>query len=56
MGDPILLGFMVLTATPTEACADWTFVSTISSCSYTSITQRSLKTLPGSGNRKIVEV
>ena len=49
-------GFMVLTATPTEARADWTYVSTISSRSYTSSTQRSLKTLPGSGNRKIVEV
>ena len=48
--------FMVLTATPAEARADWTFVSTVTSRSYTASTQRSLKTLAGSGNRKIVEV
>ena len=31
---------MVLTATPTEASAGWTFVSIVSNCSYTSGTAR----------------
>ncbi len=49
-------GFLVLTATPTEARADWTFVSTVNSRNYSVTTGRSLKTLPGAAGRKIVEV
>lgn len=49
-------GYMVLTATPTECRADWTYVNTITSRTYTAVTDKALKMLPGAGNRKIVAV
>ena len=49
-------GVMLLTATPTEVRADWLFVNTVSSRSYTSSLGRSLKVLPGAAQRRLVEV
>lgn len=49
-------GYMLLTATPTEARADWVFIDNIATKTYTSRVGRSLKVLPGATNRKIVEV
>lgn len=47
-------GYLTLTVTPTAAQADWHYVSTVKAASYTSTLEKSLKTLPGTGNRKIV--
>ncbi|MBC7727669.1 MAG: alkaline phosphatase, partial [Microbacteriaceae bacterium] len=47
-------GYMVLTATATECRAEWTYVNTITSRSYTAVTDKALKVLPGVANRKIV--
>ena len=47
-------GFAVVTATPTECRCDWIYISTISSRTYTAATGKSLRMLPGSGNRKLV--
>ena len=49
-------GVMWLTATATEVRADWLFVNTVSSRSYTSSLGRSLKVLPGAAQRRLVEV
>jgi alkaline phosphatase D len=49
-------GYMLLTATATECRADWVYVSTIASRSYTATTSKSLRMLPGAGNRRIAEV
>jgi alkaline phosphatase D len=49
-------GYLVLTATPGECRADWVFVNTIASRSYTAVTDRSLRVLPGAANRKVVAV
>jgi alkaline phosphatase D len=49
-------GYMLLTVTAEEARADWYFVDTVKAKSYDFGLQRSLKTLPGAGRRKIVEV
>jgi alkaline phosphatase D len=51
-----LRGYMVLNVTPTEARADWVFVDTILKRDYVASTGRSLRMLPGSANRKLVEV
>ena len=51
-----LRGYMVLNVTPTEARADWVFVDTILKRDYVASTGRSLRTLPGAANRKLVEV
>ena len=47
-------GYMVLTVTPTAAQADWYFVSTVKAAAYTNTLEKTLKTLPGTGNRRIV--
>lgn len=47
-------GFMVVTATANECRADWHFVSTVRSRTYTVEVAQSLRTLPGSANRRIV--
>ena len=47
-------GFVVLTVTPTETRADYRYVSTITSKTYTAAVGKTLRTLPGSANRKIV--
>jgi len=47
-------GFMVLTVTPTETRAEYRYVSTIASKTYTAATGKTLRTLPGAANRKLV--
>jgi alkaline phosphatase D len=49
-------GYLVVTATPDEVRADWHYVSTVTSREFTATVGRSLRTLPGSGNRKVVPV
>jgi alkaline phosphatase D len=49
-------GYMVLTATAAECRADWVFVSTIKSRSYSASVDKSLRVLPGETGRKIVAV
>ena len=44
------------TEEPTEAHADWVFVDTILKRDYVASTGRSLRTLPGGANRKLVDV
>jgi alkaline phosphatase D len=51
-----LRGYMVLNVTATEARADWVFVDTILSRSYKASTGRSLRTLAGGTNRKLIEL
>lgn len=47
-------GFMVVTATPAECRSDWYFVSSILSRSSAATLGKSLRTLPGTGNRKLI--
>ncbi len=49
-------GYLVVTATPGEARADWRYVSTVTSREFTVTVGKSLRTLPGSGNRRMVPV
>jgi alkaline phosphatase D len=49
-------GYMVVTATPAETRAEWRFVSTVKSKTYTLLPGKTLKTLPGAGNRKLLQV
>ncbi|NWG75667.1 MAG: alkaline phosphatase D family protein, partial [Rubrivivax sp.] len=49
-------GFMIVTATPDECRAEWRFVSSVKTASYTAFTGRVLRTLPGAGQRRVVEV
>jgi alkaline phosphatase D len=49
-------GYMLLTATAAECRADWVFVDTITSRSYTAASDRALRVLPEAANRRIVEV
>lgn len=47
-------GFVVLTVTPTETRAEYRYVDTIRSKTYTASTGKTLRTLPGPDNRKII--
>lgn len=47
-------GFMVVTATPAECRSDWYFVGSILSRSSSATLGKSLRTLPGTGNRKLI--
>lgn len=47
-------GYMVLSVTATEAKADWYFVSSVKTNAYTAKLEKSLKTLAGAGQRKLV--
>ncbi|NHZ32088.1 alkaline phosphatase D family protein [Massilia rubra] len=47
-------GFMVVTVTPLDARAEYRFVSTVKSTSYTVVPGKVLKTLPGAANRKLI--
>ncbi|AXA93436.1 alkaline phosphatase [Massilia sp. YMA4] len=47
-------GFTVVTVTPTETRAEYRYVSTIKSKTYTATTGKVLRTLPGVANRKLV--
>ena len=49
-------GYMVLSVTAQEARADWYVVDTVKSREYSVKLDRSLKTLPGAGNRSLLEV
>ncbi|MCV2419758.1 alkaline phosphatase D family protein [Paucibacter sp. DJ2R-2] len=49
-------GFMVLTVTAQECRSDWVYVSTITSREYTASVGKSLKVLPGQGQRKLTAV
>lgn len=49
-------GFMLVTATAEECRAEWRFVSTVKSKVYDAYTGRVLRTLPGAGQRHLVEV
>ncbi len=49
-------GFMLVTATPDECRAEWRFVSTVKAAVYSAHTGRALRTLPGAGQRRVVEV
>lgn len=48
-------GYMLLTATAAECRADWVYVNTVSSRTYVAVTDKSLRVLPGAGNRTINE-
>jgi len=47
-------GFMLLTVTSIECRADWVYVDTIDSRSYTAVSDKALKVLPGAAGRQIV--
>lgn len=47
-------GFTVVTVTPTETRAEYRYVSTIKSKTYTATTGKVLRTLPGAANRKLI--
>lgn len=49
-------GYMVLTVSAQEARTDWYVVDTVKSKTYTAKLDKSLKVLPGKGNRQIVAV
>lgn len=49
-------GYMVLSVTSQEVRADWYVVDTVKSKTYTAKLDKSLKVLPGKGNRQIVAV
>lgn len=48
-------GYMIITATECEVRADWHFVNTVHDRNFIGGTERSLRTLAGAGNRRIVE-
>jgi alkaline phosphatase D len=45
---------MVVTATPTACTADWVYVSTVSSRTFTTAKGPTWKVLPGPSQRKLV--
>jgi alkaline phosphatase D len=47
-------GYLLLTLTPDSARGDWIFVSSVLDNAFSAEIGRSLKTLPGTGNRSIV--
>lgn len=49
-------GFCVLTVTPTETRAEYRYVDTITAKTYTARVGKTLRTLPGAANRKLVTV
>lgn len=49
-------GWLLLTATPAECRSDWVFIDTVTSPSWTAVTDRSLRVFPGAANRRVVEV
>ncbi len=49
-------GYMLVTATPGECRSAWRYVSTVKSPTYTAFTGKELATLPGAGNRRLIEV
>ncbi|MDC8760184.1 alkaline phosphatase D family protein [Janthinobacterium fluminis] len=49
-------GFMIVTATASQATAEWRYVSTVKSKTYTMLPGKTLRTLPGAANRKLLAV
>ncbi|WP_317204368.1 alkaline phosphatase D family protein [Janthinobacterium sp.] len=49
-------GFMIVTATASQASAEWRYVSTVKSKTYTMVPGKTLRTLPGAANRKLLAV
>lgn len=49
-------GYMIITASAAEVRCDWHFVDTVHSRNYTAARERSLRTLTGPDNRRIVEI
>lgn len=49
-------GFMVIVLTPTETRAEYRYVSTVKSRTYSASVGKVLKTLPGPGNRTLLQV
>ena len=49
-------GYLVVTATRTEVRADWRYVTSIASRTFSSSVGKSLRSLPGAGNRKLLPV
>jgi alkaline phosphatase D len=47
-------GFMVVTATAQECRAEWRYVSTVKSRTYSTFTGKVLRTLPGAGSRHLI--
>lgn len=47
-------GFVVLTVTPTETRAEYRYVDNIKSRTYTALAGKTLRTLPGAANRKLI--
>lgn len=47
-------GYMLLTATAAECRADWIYVDTIASRSYTADASAAMRVLPGAGQRRLV--
>ena len=47
-------GFVVLTVTPTETRAEYRYVDTIQSKTYSASVGKTLRMLPGAANRKLV--
>jgi len=48
-------GYMIVTASHEQVRCDWRFVDTVFKHEFTAATERSLRTLPGPGNRRIEE-
>jgi alkaline phosphatase D len=48
-------GYMIVTASHEQVRCDWRFVDTVFKHEYTAATERSLRVLPGPGNRRIEE-
>lgn len=48
-------GFMLVTATHTECAAQWIYVSTVKSMGYVRQDGPTWKTLPGAGNRRLIQ-
>ncbi len=51
-----LRGWMLVTLSPGEARADWYFIDTVKSRTYSQQLARSMKTLPGPGNQRLQDV
>jgi alkaline phosphatase D len=49
-------GYMVVTATPAEMRAEWLFVNDILTRGAQAVSGRMLRTLPGAGGRRLIEV
>ena len=47
-------GYLLVTADATQCRADWVYVNTVSSRTYTTVSDRALRVLPGATGRRIV--